>query len=293
MLRAACFGWAAWATRRLAGHDATRQPRTDVWRQATQIRTDSHHVAERLRPVVLQHSLPILVQDADHERVLLRQPREVPQAMLQHLRGSNGLRGAGGRRTRKLGSRDRDAGQIRRLVLRVDHNEAQHDGAPSSPPGGRVDQDRLAHQVARKPADDLDRVVLCVELDVPRIRAAWTRQLRASGLHAQDEDLHLDRPLDHPGLDGRRVAAQTGWALASTCSRVTFMLCDSPACFWSAGTISSSDPRTSNPHSHRTASRGPDGLFTAGRIGRFDQAVKSRATIPAARSEAKSGWGSW
>src|SRR5450759_6014709 len=34
------------------------------------------------------------------------------------------------------------------------------------------------------------------------------------------------------------------------------MLCDSPACFWSAGTISSSVPRTSNPHSQRTTNAG-------------------------------------
>ena len=73
-----------------------------------------------------------------------------------------------------------------------------------------MDQDRLAHQVARKAADDLDRIILRVELDVPGIRAARTRELRASGLHAQDEHLDLDRPLYHPRLERRRVAAQIG-----------------------------------------------------------------------------------
>jgi ubiquinone/menaquinone biosynthesis C-methylase UbiE len=72
------------------------------------------------------------------------------------------------------------------------------------------------------------------------------------GPRTEDEHLGLDRPFDRPRFDGRRCLAQVGCARARTWSRVTFMLCDSPACFWSAGTIWSAVPRVSNPHSHRT-----------------------------------------
>ena len=92
-------------------------------------------------------------------------------------------------------------------------------------------QDGLTHQVAREPAHDLYGVVLSRDLDVPGIRAARPRELGTCRLHTQDEHLHLDRPFYRPGLDGwRRMLAQIGCALAITCSRVTFMLCDSAAC---------------------------------------------------------------
>ena len=48
------------------------------------------------------------------------------------------------------------------------------------------------------------------------------------------------------------MLAQIGCALAITCSRVTFMLCDSAACSWRTGTIWSTVPRVSHPHSQRT-----------------------------------------
>src|SRR5262249_37857605 len=47
---------------------------------------------------------------------------------------------------------------------------------------------------------------------------------------------------------------QTGRAMASTCSRVTCMLCTSWPCFWTAEISSSSAPRASKPQSHLTTS---------------------------------------
>jgi hypothetical protein len=75
------------------------------------------------------------------------------------------------------------------------------------------------------------------------------------------------------------------------------MLCDSPACFWRAGTIWSSVPRVSNPHSHRTTSSffGPT-LFTTRRInGLVCQAteLESGGVGLAVPRFISIGWGFW
>jgi hypothetical protein len=100
-----------------------------------------------------------------------------------------------------------------------------------------VHEDRLTHEVAGNSAHDLDRVFVAGDLDVPGVRAARPSQLGLPRPRSEDEHLGLDGPFDRPRFDGRRCVAQVGCALARTWSRVTFMLCDSPACFWSAGTI--------------------------------------------------------
>ncbi|MEA2656304.1 MAG: hypothetical protein QOI23_1669, partial [Chloroflexota bacterium] len=73
-------------------------------------------------------------------------------------------------------------------------------------------------------------------LYVPGVWSARSGQLGPTLLHAEHKHFGLDRTLDRPWR-ARRRWAQAGSALASTWARVTFMLCDSPACFWSAGTI--------------------------------------------------------
>src|ERR1700681_1945092 len=129
-------------------------------------------------------------------------------------------------------------------------------------------QDWLAHQVTRQAAHHLDGVVVSVYLDVPRVRAARSRQVGPSSPHPENEGLCLAWPLHCPWLYGRlRLWAQIACARARTCSRVTFMLCDSLACFCRAGTISSAAPRNSIPHSHRTTNSDFVPLLTTRRIG--------------------------
>src|ERR1700737_1260641 len=103
-------------------------------------------------------------------------------------------------------------------------------------------QERLAHQIARQAADNLNGVVVGADFDVPRVRTAGPGQLRHGATETKHEDLCLDRSA---GVERRQILGwvQTGCAMASTCSGVTCMLCASRPCFYTAGISLFSDPR--------------------------------------------------
>lgn len=86
-----------------------------------------------------------------------------------------------------------------------------------------MNQHRVAHQPPGETGDDLDRVVIGADLDVPGVRSAGTRQLGHRSGEAKHEDLGLNRPF---GVEASCAfgIAQSERAMARTCSRVTVML---------------------------------------------------------------------
>src|SRR5690348_13476937 len=174
--------------------------------------------------------------------------------MLEHLTGSYRGGGTRRRRPRQLRSAHRNARQLGRLAWRVDDDEAEDDAAPVAPPGRRVHEQRLAHQVRRQPGHHVDGVVLGADLDVPGVRTARPGELGGAVLHPEHEDLGLDRPgdVEAPDRTGSPLLLQSGLAIAATPARVTFMLCASRPCRLTAGKSSAMVPLTSKPHSHRT-----------------------------------------
>jgi hypothetical protein len=87
-----------------------------------------------------------------------------------------------------------------------------------------MDQQGRAHQVAREPRDDLHGIVLLGDLDEPGIGTAWPSELGLTCFQPEHKDLGLNRPRNAPGRVGSSVRTQIGFAMASTCSRVAFML---------------------------------------------------------------------
>ena len=85
-------------------------------------------------------------------------------------------------------------------------------------------EQRRIHEAGREPCDDVDGVVRRADLDIPRVRTAWTGELDGCFSAAEDEDLGLDRPLDVEPLHEPASPGQAGFAFAATPARVTRML---------------------------------------------------------------------
>src|SRR5207248_1118688 len=64
--------------------------------------------------------------------------------------------------------------------------------ARRTPRGGVVD-DRLTDMGADKARNGLDRIVVLAELDVPRVRFTWPRQVHCAVVEPERERLGLDR----------------------------------------------------------------------------------------------------
>ncbi len=93
-----------------------------------------------------------------------------------------------------------------------------------------MDEQRLAHEVPGEPLDNLDRIVFKTRFDVPGIRPARPGELRHQSLQTEHEDFRLDGALGVKRRAGIGLR-QAGRAMASTCSRLTVMLCASSPCF--------------------------------------------------------------
>lgn len=127
--------------------------------------------------------------------------------MLQDLLMGNRDRRASSRRSRQIGATDGKPHHRWRLAVVVHHDEAEDHSASCSPPRCGVDEERFAHQVPGKAGDNVHRVVVVADLDVPRVRPARSCQLGLCAAQTEDEDLSLDRAL---GVERRNLVGLRG-----------------------------------------------------------------------------------
>jgi hypothetical protein len=79
-------------------------------------------------------------------------------------------------RSRQLNPLDRKTHQLHRLASVIDDDKAENHRSACSPPRRRVHEQWFPHQIARQTTDDLDRIVISANLDVPGFRTTWPRE---------------------------------------------------------------------------------------------------------------------
>ena len=158
----------------------------------------SSEISERLGDIFGEDRPPGRWQLGGDDGVILGQPCEVPQAVLDDGAGRDRSWRRGRLGSSELRPADRQARHIAHEIAVDDDHEAQDHGIAIAPPRRRVDEDRRPDDVADDPVDHLDRVLDRAQLEDPRLRTVRSRQLQAVAIEPDHEDLGLDRAVDIP-----------------------------------------------------------------------------------------------